>query len=201
MKLFNKKENISTTSSDEEIVSACIKENRKAQKILYDRYASKMFGVCLGYAKEYALAKDFLQEGFLKVFLNLKKFGNKGSFEGWVRKVIVNHIIDYYRLKSSNIRLIELKEYYYLDANTFEINDVVKHFNIQDFLALTRSLSNGYRTVLNLYYVEEYNHKEIAEKLNISVGTSKSQLSRAKKALSKIVYKELKIEKEVHYGT
>lgn len=154
------------------------------QEELYNRFAPKMYAVCLRYANNSDDAQDLLQEGFIKVYKNLHRFRAEGSFEGWVRRVFVNSSIEHFRKKSAKLSTMSDKE-----ENTIEDSDITALDNLaaKDIINLIQDLSPGYRTVFNLYVVEGYAHKEIGELLNISEGTSKSQLARAKAILQKKV--------------
>lgn len=178
-----------STSSDESIVEGCIKGNRKAQKALYDKYSAKMMGVCIRYAPDIPTAEDILQDGFVKAFRNLEKFRFDGSFEGWLRRIIVNTAIEHYRRKNHLYPLLEAAD------TDMDVSDdhVINKLAAEDIIALIKQLSPGYRTVFNMYVVEGYSHKEIAKQLNISEGTSKSQLARARYILME--------EVEKHFGT
>jgi RNA polymerase sigma-70 factor (ECF subfamily) len=171
------------TYTEAEIIAGCIKGERKFQELLYHTYSSKMFSVCLRYANEYAGAEDLLQDGFIKVFKNIEKFRSEGSFEGWIRRIFVNNSIEYFR-KKANMYVVQETEaltYEYYDDNA--IHKLMK----DDLMKIIQSLSVGYRTIFNLYVVEGYSHKEIGEMLNITEGTSKSQLARARYLLQKKV--------------
>ncbi len=168
------------------LIKACVKGNRLAQKQLYDRFAPKMFSVCLRYAGDYQQAEDLLQEGFIKVFGNLSKYRGDGSFEGWVRRIFVNTAIEQYRKSTHMVPVTELTSVRSLHVN----NIALTHLAVEDLLKNIRALSPGYRTVFNLYAIEGYSHREIAEKLGISEGTSKSQLARARYILQKMVLKQ-----------
>ena len=172
---------IKPTYTEAEIISGCIKGERKFQEILYRTYSSKMFSVCLRYANEYAGAEDLLQDGFIKVYNNIQKFRSEGSFEGWIRRIFVNNSIEYFR-KKSNLYVVQETE-----ALTYEYYDdnAVQKLMKEDLMKIIQSLSVGYRTIFNLYAIEGYSHKEIAELLNITEGTSKSQLARARYLLQK----------------
>ncbi len=172
---------IKPTYTEAEIISGCIKGERKFQEILYHTYSSKMFSVCLRYANEYAGAEDLLQDGFIKVYNNIQKFRSEGSFEGWIRRIFVNNSIEYFR-KKSNLYVVQETE-----ALTYEYYDdnAVQKLMKEDLMKIIQSLSVGYRTIFNLYAIEGYSHKEIAELLNITEGTSKSQLARARYLLQK----------------
>lgn len=138
-------------------------------------------GVCLRYAKNQAEAEDILQDGFVKVFSNMHKFQPYGSFEGWVRRIFVNTAIEYYRQRRRfMINDIELEN------QDFEFgDDVVDKMAAEEIIALIKDMPDGYRMVFNMYAIEGYSHKEIADELGISVGTSKSQYSRARSYLQK----------------
>lgn len=171
--------------SEDYILKGCQKGERKAQEMLYHQYAKKMYNVCLGYAYDEELAKDLLQEGFVKVFKNINNFKNSGSLEGWIRKIMVNNAIDYFRSNKKNRRFTDFNEESFNDENYVISNEGVENLYQQDFLNLIKNLPEKYRIILNLYFLEGYNHKEIAERLDINIGTSKSQLFKAKKFLKK----------------
>lgn len=166
--------------NDEQLVKKCLNREKGATDEFYHRFASKMFGVCLRYARSSMEAEDLLQEGFIKVFTSLGTFRYDGSLEGWVRRIIVNNSINYYRQKSPWFEDVETSK----DANkeTAEY-DILSALSANELLALIQQLPEGYRLVFNLYVIEGYLHKEIAEMLNISENTSKSQLLKARKAL------------------
>ncbi len=164
--------------NEKEIIEGCKKHNLKAQKMLYERYASRFLGICMRYAKDKQEAEDILQEGFLKIFERIHQYNFSGVFEGWMHRIIVNTAISNYRKN--------LKHYFH--ENIDEINeydyDVIENdleFSMEEILKVIQSLSPGYRMVFNLYAIEGYPHKEIAEMLGIDVATSKSQYSRARK--------------------
>lgn len=169
-----------------EIIKACIKGDRKAQKHLYQLFADKMFGVCLRYADDADEAKDILQDGFIKVFLNLKQFNHKGSFEGWVRRIMVNTALEKFRDKSY-LFAVNMEQGY--ESKDSEYDHILSELAVQDLLKLIQELSPQYRMVFNLYAIEGYSHKEICEMLNIKEGTSKSNLSRAREILKEKVKK------------
>jgi RNA polymerase sigma-70 factor (ECF subfamily) len=153
------------------------------QEELYSRFSPRMYAVCLRYAGNSEEAEDILQEGFIKIFKKLDSFRSEGSFEGWIRRIFVNTAIEHFRRKKYMTPVTEKEE------NTIEGNytSVLDDMAAKDILALVQELSPGYRTVFNMYVVEGYTHKEIADMLNISEGTSKSQLSRAKVILQDMV--------------
>ncbi|MGL6266893.1 MAG: RNA polymerase sigma factor [Chitinophagaceae bacterium] len=153
------------------------------QETLYKMYAPKMFGVCLRYSGHQEDAQDILQEGFIKVYRNLVKFRREGSFEGWMRRIFVNTAIEHYR---KSINLYPVSESQENNVEDKEWNAFEK-LALKDLVKLIQTLSPGYRTVFNLYVVEGYTHREIAEMMGISEGTSKSQLARAKAILQNLI--------------
>ena len=170
--------------TEEQLVKACISGNASAQKEFYDLFAKKMMGVCLRYTNNYEEAQDVLQDGFIKVFNKLSKFVNKGSLEGWVRRIMVNTALDHYRKNKKFQKDVEI------DAVSFKLEKqeyIVESINAQDLLKIIQTIPVGYRVVFNLFAIEGYSHKEIAEQLGVTESTSKSQFSRAKKMLRNIL--------------
>lgn len=151
--------------------------DRGAQHILYDAISAKMYGVCMRYTGNPELAKDILHDGFVKVFTSVKAYRGEGSFEGWVRKIIVNTALEFFRQRR-NIEEVELNQ---ASFKTVEISN--GEYDINFFLKIVSDLPLQYRTVFNLYAIDEYSHSEIAEMLNITESTSKSNYSRAKAIL------------------
>lgn len=176
------------------LVTRCLKGDASSQKALYDLFSDDMFKVCLMYAADYDAANDLLQEGFLKVFQKLNKYKPSGSLGGWIRTVITNTCIDQYRSNKWEMHKKLLDNDFEMDALLVSFNEVENRFKEADFLTIIKDLPEGYRMVLNLYFLEGYKHQEIAEKLSISIGTSKSQLFKAKKYLKEIL--EQKLSKE-----
>jgi len=178
------------TMTDEQIASGCKSSDAIAQKALYDKFSRKMFGVCLRYAKGREEAEDFLQEGMITVFQRISSFNQDGSLEGWVRRVLVNTCLEHLRKQKLQWVNIDEVEEGAEDAFTME------KINIKDLLEVINALPTGFKAVFNLYAIEGFTHKEIAEMLSISEGTSKSQYARAKAVLIK------KIEvKTINTGT
>ncbi len=174
----------------DDIVKKCVKGDRKAQHELYKKFYSKMMGVCYRYTNNAEDAKDVLQDGFVKVYINIKKYNFNGSLEGWIRRIMVNTAIDYYR-KNKNIFLVSDDDGYILEHNKVESPDsIYSQFGEKDIIEAIQSLSPAYQTVFNLYVIEGLQHKEIAKKLNISEGTSKSNLAKAKQNLKRILKKK-----------
>lgn len=170
--------------TEQELIEKCRTKDRRAQKLLFDRYSPKMFGVCRRYVKSYDDAEDVMIEGFYKVLSNIDKFKGDGSFEGWIRRIMVNQSLMLLR-KNNNFKLtVEISNV------TISAQPVVEHnLAAQDILGLLNTLPTGYRTVFNLYVIEGYKHREIAEILEISINTSKSQLILAKKRMKELVEK------------
>ena len=162
--------------NDHDLIEGCLLGNPVMQKNLYDKYAPKMYGICLRYAANTEDAKDILQDGFVKVFINLSKFKAAGSFEGWMRRIFVNTAIEHYRRKNQLYAISENQEENIPNQDISALDELAA----EDIIRLISELPNGYRTVFNLFAVEGYSHKEIATMMNITEGTSKSQYARAK---------------------
>ncbi|GIV32225.1 MAG: DNA-directed RNA polymerase sigma-70 factor [Saprospiraceae bacterium] len=174
----------------DQLLKECIAGNRQAQKQLYEKYKDKMFVVCLRFANNRQDAEDLLQEGFIKVFRDLHQFNGKGSLEGWIRRVIVHTAIDYIRKQKNALEFQpldgmanQIPAWEKYDPESEEIGQVL--------IGLMQKLPPGFRAVLNLHVLEGYTHEEIARWLGIAVGTSKSQLSRARQMLKKLFERSL----------
>jgi RNA polymerase sigma factor (sigma-70 family) len=169
--------------SESDLIKGCINGDPRMQRSLYQRFSSMMYGVCLRYSENSEDVNDVLQEGFIKVYKNLDKFRSEGSFEGWVRRIFINTSIEHYRKKVKLYNVSEVQE------NTVEDTDLsaLDSLAVKDIMNIINELSPGYKQVFNLYVVEGYSHKEIADMLGITEGTSKSQLARAKGVLKKII--------------
>ena len=174
------------SKEESRLVADCLKGKRASQELLYKRFAAKMHGVCHMYTRDGGTADEILQEGFIKVFRNLSQFNQKGSLEGWVRRTMVNTAIDFYRKNHHQRNMLEIDE---ISGNEelFARNDGLRSLENEDFQAIIQHLPQGYKTILNLAVMEGYTHKEIGEMLGISEGTSKSQLSKAKRFLRNII--------------
>lgn len=157
-------------------------KDRKAQLAFYNFLSAKMYGVCLRFANSRDDANDILQEGFIRVFKHINDFRGEGSFEGWVRRTIVNTAINYYKKEKKRGYRVELD---YIKKKYVSDETVIDKISFTELLKIIRELPNGYRTVFNLNVIEGYTHKEIGKILNISENTSKSQLSRAKSSLQR----------------
>jgi RNA polymerase sigma factor (sigma-70 family) len=167
--------------SDLQIIEGCARHNRKAQQVLYDQYSRFLLGICLRYATDKAEAEDILQESFLKIFFNIKDFSGTGSFTGWLRKVTVNTAITHYHKNLKYRYHVEIEEYVSVETGVTSFEE--DFFNSEELFRVLNELPAGYRMVFNLYAIEGYKHKEIAEILGIDTNTSKSQYSRAKAVL------------------
>ena len=165
------------------IINGCLKGDRKCQELLYNMFSARMFGLCLQYADNHDDASDILQEGFIKVFRKLDQFGGKGSFEGWVRRIMINTALERYR---SQVRLYPLTDNTVKKENLVQ-EEVFDRLSASDLIRLVQDLPPRYRMVFNLYAIEGYSHKEIGEMMGITVGTSKSNLSRARDILQQKV--------------
>lgn len=169
---------------DGSIVSGCKKNDRRSQELLYKHFAPKMYPVCLSYAGERPGAQDILQEAFIKVFKNIGHYHNNGSLEGWIRRIVTNTAIDHFRKnrKTGNVVAIETDE-----PELHVLNPALKTMEFNELLGHVGRLPEGARMVFNLYALDGYSHKEIADQLNITEGTSKSQFNRARKLLMNII--------------
>jgi RNA polymerase sigma-70 factor (ECF subfamily) len=164
--------------SDRQIIELCAKHDRKAQQVLYDKYSHLLLGVCLRYATDKAEAEDILQDSFLKIFYNIKDFTGSGSFIGWLRKVAVNTSITHYHKNLKYRYHVDIEDYVSVEIGITSFEE--DFFTSDELYKVLNELPTGYRMVFNLYAVEGYKHKEIAEMLGIDTNTSKSQYSRAK---------------------
>jgi RNA polymerase sigma factor (sigma-70 family) len=166
--------------SDETLVRGCMNNDRKIQELLYRKFSREMYNICLLYENDRDEAKDILQEGFIKVFRSIKTYNKKVSLKGWIRRIITNTAIDHWRVtsKDNNIVSIDL-----LPSGDQPSESPGSSIHCSDIMNQVRRLPQGARLIFNLYALEGYSHKEIAEKLNISEGTSKSQVNRARQLL------------------
>jgi RNA polymerase sigma factor (sigma-70 family) len=175
--------------SEEKIIADCRKGKRYAQELLYDRYSSSMLGVCLRYTKNRAEAEDVLQEAFIKVFKNITKFTSKenGSLTRWIKTIMINTSLNYLRdnLKYKYTDIDNVNEEYISEETEEEPVDDKLSINPEEVMKMVQLLPPGYKVVFNLYVFEKYSHKEIAENLEITESTSKSQLSKARLFLRK----------------
>ena len=155
------------------IIQGCLKGDRKSQERLYMLFAKRMFGLCLQYADNYDDASDIMQEGFIKVFSKLEQYKGKGSFEGWMRRIMINTALERYR---SHVHMYPLTDRV-VKQDEMSYEEVLEKLTAADLIKLVQELPPRYRMVFNLYAIEGYSHKEIAEMMGITTGTSKSNLS------------------------
>ena len=177
------------------LIEGCLNNDRRSQEELFKLYYGKMLGVCMRYSNDRDSAEEVLQEGFIKIFEKLERFDYKGSFEGWIRRIMANTAIDHIRKSKKDPILSDNDEDFKLGSeNPVVAKEELEFVGIKAEIALDaiRNLSPAYRAVFNLYVMEEYTHREIAEILNISEGTSKSNLSKAKLNLQKILKEKFK---------
>ncbi|MFD2247473.1 RNA polymerase sigma factor [Pontibacter ruber] len=171
--------------SEEEIIAGCQMEKASFQEKLYQLYSRRMMAVCVRYTRSRFEAEDIFHEAFVKVFRNISAY-NGGSFEGWVRRIFVNTAINHYH---KNRKYQDQLDYSSVEESVPADDDIISTISGQELLALINQLPEGYRLIFNLYVVEGFNHREIAEMLNIAEGTSKSQLAKAKSHLKKMLQK------------
>ena len=158
----------------EQLIHECTKQNTKVQEQLYRLLAPRLFAVCLKYSRNYDEAQDNLQESFLIIFDKISQFKNKGSFEGWAKRVVINYTLQQYR----NQNIFEIVSENIAEEETVEIDN--DEISLEFLTQIIQELPDRYRLVFNLYVIDDYSHKEIAEMLSINIGTSKSNLARAK---------------------
>lgn len=168
------------------LVNGCIKGDRKAQKELFDRFSDKMMVVSMRYSKSDQEAEDILQEAFIKVFDKIQTFRGEGKLEFWIKRIVVNTALNYSRSKLYMFPMVDVSQNEFIPCKDFSLTD----FHFKDLLKMIQSLPSGCQVIFNLYAIEGYTHKEIADELEISEGTSKSQYSRARGLLQKMIIGE-----------
>jgi len=176
----------------EDIIEGCKKGKRRSQEMLYQHYSGKMYAVCLYYAGNKQEAEDFLHNGFIKVFQNIKQYKESGVFDAWMRKIFMNTALEKYRQKKHLFVAYTKEE---LQAFDTEQEDALNKISANDLMSIIQELSPAYRMVFNLYAIEGYSHKEISEMLSISEGTSKSNLSRARSVLQQQVNERFELSR------
>jgi RNA polymerase sigma-70 factor (ECF subfamily) len=177
-----------------QLILDCKNGKREAQAKLYRMYSSKLYGVCLRYARDISEAEDFLHDGFMIIFEKIDQYAFRGSFEGWMRRIIVNLALERYRTRNRLHPVEDLNTY----APIASADNTYDSINVQELLELIKELPPRYKMVFNMYAIDGYSHKEIAEHMGITVGTSKSNLNRARQILqSKIEKLNLKTERYV----
>lgn len=173
--------------SDEELVQGCIRKDAKAQRYLFDTYSRRLMGVCVRYCDSREEAEDILQEGLIKIFERIGSFRGNGSLEGWMRRIMVNTALDHFRKQKVFRNSFDITE---MEHEAGTTDHVLETMDARDLMKTIKSLPKGFRTVFNLYAIEGYQHREIAEMLGITESTSKSQYSRARSHLMKVLQHE-----------
>lgn len=168
--------------SENELIRLCQRKKSKGQKLLYDKYYRSLLGICMRYAKSKDEAEDVLQLGLIRIFKNIVSFSGKGSFEGWMKRIIVNIAIDNFRKNNKHYYHQDIDE---INGEPYSASEIPENLAINEILKTIQQLPDGYRIVFNLYAIEGYSHKEISQKLGISENTSKTQLLKARKSLRK----------------
>jgi RNA polymerase sigma factor (sigma-70 family) len=174
------------TETLNELLVQCIDKQPQAQKKLFDILSPRMFAICLRYAKNEDEAKDLLQEGFIKIFNNLEQFSNKGSLEGWFKRIFINTCIEFHRKNQKHRFLENIENVTEISIDSHTISLLKK----ADLMKMVQGLPKGYRTVFNLFVVDGFGHNEIAQMLSISENTSKTQLFRARQILQEMILKQ-----------
>jgi RNA polymerase sigma factor (sigma-70 family) len=189
---------VAETKHLQALIDGCLKGDRRSQQAIHKMFYGKMKAVCMRYTRDSDQAMDVLQEGFLKVFNNLDRYTGVGSFEGWMRRIMVNLSIDRFRRLKHDLILLgeqndienwggEVEE----DSDDSDENEEIYDITPEQIIDAMQQLTPAYRTVFNLYVYEDYTHQDIAEALGISVGTSKSNYAKAKKNMRKLLTKNL----------
>lgn len=181
-------------SKESDVIQGCLKGDRAAQRHLYDNYSGKFLAICIRYLKDREHAEDVMIEGFMKIFDKLSQFQAKGSFEGWMKRIIVTQAL--MTLRSNRHLMMEVNmenESDYQD-HQYELN----HLETQDLMNMVEGLPIGYRTVFNLYAIEGFSHQEIAELLGVTESTSKSQLNRARNVLKEKIASQTSKDKRIN---
>lgn len=179
---------------DSQLIKACRKQNRSAQKALYEFYAPKMMAVCMRYCRDEETAQDLLHDGFVQVFTQIGSYLGKGSFEGWLRKIFVNVALSHYRQEKKKLDFLsdygsnEVETFSQPDEELLDVGDIPR----QELLNIIREMPDGYRTVFNMVIFEDMSHKDIASMLEITENASRSQYSRAKAFLQNKVKSMMK---------
>jgi RNA polymerase sigma factor (sigma-70 family) len=179
--------------NEEHIIEGCIRHNRKAQQMLWEKYSAYLLGICLRYSSDRPEAEDMLQEALLKIYFNIGDYSGTGSFKGWLRKIAINCAITYYHKNLRHKHYVEIDDYVSLETGEAGFEEDL--YTAEELFKVLNELPPGYRMVFNLYTVEGYKHREIAEMLGIDVNTSKSQYSRARAILRKKLEDLRKIKK------
>ena len=169
--------------NEEQLIKRCIRRERSAQKLLFETYSGILLGICMRFVKDKAEAEDILQEGFLKIFLNIRDFTARGSLVNWMKKIMVNTAITYYHKTKKHYNQADIEEVQEVGIVGYKWENA--DFTSEELLKVINDLPEGYKIVFNLYAIEGFKHKEIAALMDIDINTSKSQYSRAKKLIRK----------------
>lgn len=182
--------------NEKELIEACLRREPKAQRYLFDKYGSRMLGVCSRYCRNMEDARDAMQDGFVKIFGILDKFNGQSKLETWMTRVMMNTAIDHFKRENKFV-LYEDAENIVKDDGESDVLFVEEEREIseEEILNILQELPDGYRIVFNMYAIEGLGHKEIAEKLGISEGTSKSQLARARMHLRNLLIQKKLVER------
>lgn len=174
---------------------ACVQGERAAQRIFYEKFSGQMNGICLRYAKDQDEAEDLLQESFIRAFRNIEQFDGKGALGAWLRRITINVCLEMYRKNKSLSE--HIKNYGMELENDHSLDNALNNLAMESLIEKIQMLPTGFRTVFNLYAIEGFNHNEISELLQISVGTSKSQYSRARQLLREKIENEALVEQKI----
>ncbi len=188
----SRKSSLLLNENEEILIKGCIKGDRLSQNKLYEKFSAKMFAVCFRYSRSREDAEDTFHEGFMKIFENIQHFKREGSFEGWIRRIMVNTAINKYKKNSNLYSLVNIDD---TIIDGFDTDDIFSQIGTKELINMVRELSPRYQMVFNLYVFEGLKHKEIAEQLDISEGSSKSNLSDARLILQRAVNNSLRIAK------
>ncbi len=174
--------------SEHELIKGCVEQNSQTQRLLFEQYAGKFMAVCLRYANDVMEAEDMVQEGFVRIFANIHQFKHEGSFEGWMRRIVVNVCLKFIQKRKMQFKEVEIG-----NANEPQLSPYVyNNLGARELMKLVNGLPDGYRTVFNLSVIEGYSHDEIAVMLGIQASTSRSQLVKARRMLQEQI---LQLEK------
>ncbi len=182
-------------SAEEELIAGCLSGNRQAQRHLYDTYSRRFMAICIRYLKDQEQAEDVMIQSFMKIFEKLSQFQGKGSFEGWMKRIVVTQALMTIRSNRHLLLSVSLEE----ATGNFESTAELSQLEAAELMELVQSLPLGYRTVFNLFAIEGYSHQEIGELLGISESTSKSQLNRARSVLKEKIT-SLQLQPKITHG-
>lgn len=177
-----------TMHDQKDLLERCARADSHAQKELYDLYAAQMYAVCLRYSKSTQEAEDIMQEAYIKVFKSIKTFRGDSKLVYWIKRIVINTALNHQRSKLYKYPMHDIDDF----KQDIDYENVLSSYQFDELLAMIRTLPDGCQTVFNLYAIEGYSHKEIGEMLKISEGTSKSQFSRARKLLQKMIAEDNK---------